>query len=153
MEGEEGVAENPGWRLGRRRRREWSSRGRGGALLQVRREAGEERVKGQRRRIAEAEEQPAERRGGGGHGGRARSRGFFPWEWRLAGWAGLMLGSIVLLVCLVPRVPLDPELVVRPGLWPSLLQFDILISRFFTTVKFQGMHLHDFEFLTLIESK
>jgi len=54
-----------------------------------------------------------------------------------AGWAGLMLGSIVLLVCLVPQVRLVPELVVRPGLWPGLLRFDILISRFFTTVKFQ----------------
>jgi hypothetical protein len=49
-----------------------------------------------------------------------------------------MLGSIVLLVCLVPRVPLDPELVVRPGLWPSLLQFDILISRFFYNCEISG---------------
>lgn len=60
------------------------------------------------------------------------------------GWLGWADAFCCWSACLVPRVRLDRELVVRPGLWPSLLRFDILISRFFTTVKFQ-VYLNDFD--------
>jgi hypothetical protein len=128
VEGEEGVAEARGRRSGRRRGRERRrNRARGGALLGVWREAGEERVEGERRRVADAEEQPAERRGGGGHRRRAGKRRGFRREWRLAG--------LTLVLCWSAWIGVG-GLVVRPGLRPSLLRyyFLILYSTFFTTL-------------------
>lgn len=61
----------------------------------MRREAGEERVEGERGRVAEAEQQPAERRGGGGHRRRARK------EVRVS-MLGLDYGGGLQLFCSVP---------------------------------------------------
>jgi hypothetical protein len=93
VEGEEGVVEARGRHFARRRAREGRRWGRSGGLLDFRPKAGEQRDDRKRRRVAQAEEEPAERRGGGHlRCAGARSKGCLAsvrWALTFGSWAGL----------------------------------------------------------------